>query len=113
MANTELLMVLAKVRASKKAASELLKDDSIAGKDDRALLERLEAKLDQVEDDLILADLSERVEQLKSASIALGKVVGQMKTAAQKIQNLVDQIDDAARALKILADIAAKAAAIG
>ncbi len=35
-----------------------------------------------------------------------------MKTAAKKIQNLVDQIDDAARALKILADIAAKAAAI-
>lgn len=112
MANTERLTVLAKVRASKKAASELLNDDSIAGKD-RALLERLEARLDQIEDDLILADLSERVEQLKSASIALGKVVGQMKTAAKKIQNLVDKIDDAARALKILADIAAKAAAIG
>ncbi len=71
MMNTERLTVLAKVRASKKAVSELLNDASITD-EDRVLLERLEARLDQVEDDLILADLSERVQQLKSASSALG-----------------------------------------
>ena len=78
MMNTERLTVLAKVRASKKAVSELLNDASITD-EDRVLLERLEARLDQVEDDLILADLSERVQQLKSASSALGRVVRQIR----------------------------------
>lgn len=111
MANTERLTVLAKVRESKKSAQELLEDEAITGKD-RALLERLEADLDEAEDALILGELADRVDDIKAASAELGKVIGRMKQSAKKIQKIADGVADAARALKVLADIAAKAATI-
>ena len=111
MANTERFAVLVKVRESKQAVQRLLEDESVTGKD-RQLLERLEAQLDSVEDDLIIGELTEQVGQLRQASSDLGKVVTQMKKAEKKIQKIVDGVDDAAKALKILADIAVKAAAI-
>jgi hypothetical protein len=111
MANTERLSVLAKVRESKKSAQELLEDDAIAGKD-RALLERLEAELDEAEDALILGELTDRIEDLKAASSELGKVVKKMEQSAKKIQRIADGVAGAAKALKILADVAAKAATI-
>jgi len=111
MANTERLTVLAKVRESKKSVQELLEDDAIAGKD-RALLEGLEAQLDEAEDALILGELTDRIEDLKAASSALGKVIKKMEQSAKKIQKIADGVADAAKALKVLADIAAKAATI-
>lgn len=111
MANTERLAVLVRVREANNEVESLLDDATITGAD-RQLLERLEGLLDQVEDDLILGDLSERVDEMEAESAKLDHVVGQMKKAAQKIQNIVDGVDKAAKALKILADIAAKAAAI-
>jgi hypothetical protein len=111
MANTERLKVLARVRESKKSVQALLEDDAIGGKE-RKLLEGLEADLDEAEDALILGELSERVEDLKEASSALGKVVKKMEQSVKKIQRLADGVADAAKALKILADVAAKAAMI-
>lgn len=111
MANTERLSVLAKVRESKKSVQELLEDDAIAGKD-RALLEGLEAQLDEAEDALILGELTDRIEDLTAASSALGKVIKKMEQSAKKIQKIADGVADAAKALKVLADIAAKAATI-
>jgi hypothetical protein len=111
MANTERLTVLAKVRASKKSVQGLLEDEAVIGKD-RAFLEGVEAQLDEAEDALILGELTERVDDLKTASSALGKVVTRMKQSAKKIQKVAAGVADAARALKILADIAVKAAAI-
>ena len=111
MANTERLTVLAKVRGSKKSVQELLEDVAIVGKD-RALLESLEAQLDEAEDALILGELSERVEDLKGASSALGKVVKKMEQSSKRIQRIAEAVADAAKALKVLADIAAKAATI-
>ena len=111
MANTERLSVLAKVRESKKSAQELLEDDAIAGKD-RALLEGLEAQLDEAEDALILGELTDRIEDLKAASSELGKVVKKMEKSATKIQGIADGVAGVAKALKILADIATKAATI-
>jgi hypothetical protein len=111
MANTEQLSVLAKVRESKKSVQELLEDEAITGKD-RALLENLETHLDEAEDALILGELSDQIEDLKAASSDLGKVVKKMAQSARKIQKLAEGVAAAAKALKILADIAAKAAAI-
>jgi len=111
MANTERLSVLTKVRESKKATQELLEDTAITGKD-RALLEGLEAQLDETEDALILGELSDHIDDLKAASSQLGKVVKKMEQSAKKIQKIADGVADAAKALKILADIAAKAAAM-
>lgn len=111
MANTERLSVLAKVRESKKSVQELLDDDTIVGKD-RALLEGLEAQLDEAEDDLILGELSDKIDDLEEASSDLTKAVKKMAQSAKKIQKLADGVADAANALKVLADIAAKAATI-
>ena len=111
MANTERLTVLAKVRESKKSAQELLEDDTIVGKD-RALLEDLEGQLDEAEDDLILGELSDKIDDLEEASSDLTKVVKKMGQSAKKIQKIADGVADAAKALKVLADIAAKAATI-
>jgi ABC-type transporter Mla subunit MlaD len=111
MANTERLTVLAKVRESKKSVQELLEDDTIVGKD-RALLEDLEGQLDEAEDDLILGELSDKIDDLEEASSSLGKVVKKMGQSAKKIQKIADGVADAAKALKVLADIAAKAATI-
>jgi hypothetical protein len=112
MANTERLSVLAKVRESKKSVQELLEDEAITRKD-RALLENLETDLDEAEDALILGELSDRIEDLKTTSSDLGKVVKKMEQSARKIQKLAEGVAAAAKAMKILADIAAKAAAIG
>jgi hypothetical protein len=111
MANTERLSVLAKVRESKKSVQEQLADEAITGKD-RALLENLEADLDEAEDALILGELSDRIEDLRAASSDLGKAVKKMGQSAKKIQKLADGVAAAAKALKVLADIAAKAATI-
>jgi uncharacterized protein Yka (UPF0111/DUF47 family) len=111
MANTERLSVLAKVRESKKSVQALLDDDSIVGKD-RALLEGLESQLDEAEDDLILGELSDKIDDLEEASSDLTKVVKKMGQASKKIQKIADGVADAANALKVLADIAAKAATI-
>jgi hypothetical protein len=111
MANTERLTVLAKVRESKKSVQELLEDDTIVGKD-RALLEGLEAQLDEAEDDLILGELSDKIDDLEEASSDLTKAVKKMGQSAKKIQKIADGVADAAKALKVLADIAAKAATI-
>jgi len=111
MANTERLTVLAKVRESKKSVQELLEDDTIVGKD-RGLLENLEGQLDEAEDDLILGELSDKIDDLEEASSSLGKVVKKMGQSAKKIQKIADGVADAAKALKVLADIAAKAATI-
>ncbi|HTK92133.1 MAG TPA: hypothetical protein VL948_18020 [Verrucomicrobiae bacterium] len=111
MANTERLTVLAKVREAKNSVSDLLEDDAIQGKD-RALLEGLEAQLDEAEDTLILGELSDQIDDLKEASAALGKAVKKMEQSAKKIQRIADGVADAAKALKVLADIAVKAAAI-
>jgi hypothetical protein len=110
MANAERLAVLAKVREQKKAVSASLNDG--ATDSDRGRLERLETLLDGIEDELILEELSERVDELKAAASSLTRIVGQMKKSAKKIQKIIDGIDDVARALKILADIAAKASTI-
>jgi hypothetical protein len=111
MANTERLAVLAKVREAKKSVQDLLEDDAITGKD-RALLEGTEAQLDEAEDVLILGELTDQVDELKSASSELGKVVKKMDQSAKKIQAISDGVATAAKALKVLADIAAKAAAL-
>jgi hypothetical protein len=111
MANTERLAVLAKVRTSKKDVQTRLEDEGIAGRD-RALLENVEAELDEAEDALIFGELSDRVDDLKSASSALRKVVTKMKDSAKGIQKIADGVAEAAQALKVLADVAVKVAAL-
>lgn len=111
MANTERIAVLAKVRVAKKEVNTLRADKSITDKD-RELLEQAYTLFDEVEDDLILQEIGDRIDELKAASVALGKVTEKMKTDVKKIQKVVDLIDDAAKALKALAKIGTAVAAL-
>ncbi len=112
MANTERLAVLAKVRTAKQEVNTRRADNAISDKD-RSLLEQAYTVLDEVEDDLILRELADRIDGLKAASAALGKVTAKMDTAVKKIQKVVDLVGDAAQALKALADIAITASKAG
>lgn len=112
MANTEKLAVLAKVRLAKQEVNTRRADDSISDKD-RRLLEQTYTLLEEVEDDLILQEIGDRIDELKAASTALGKVTAKMDTDVKKIQKVVDLIGDAAQALKALAKISAAAVSAG
>lgn len=112
MANTERLAVLAKVRTAKKGINQLLNDASL-GDADRAVLEESLVDLDGVEDELILAELRERVEHLKSVSSDLAKKARRMRKSIKKIQKVADLVDDAAQAIKVLVKIATTVAAAG
>lgn len=111
MANTERIAVLAKVRVAKKEVNTLRADGSITDKN-RELLEQTYLLLDEIEDDLILQELGDRIDELKTASVELGKVTAKMKTDVKKIQNVVSLVEDAAQALKVLAKIGAAVAAL-
>jgi len=112
MANTERLAVLAKVRLAKQEANTRREDNSLSDRD-RGLLEQAYTLLDEVEDDLILQEIGDRIDELKAASAALGKVTAKMGTNVKEIQKVVDLVGDAAQALKALANIVAAAATAG
>jgi len=112
MANTERLAVIAKVRVAKQEANARRADNSISDKD-RGLLEQAYTMLDEVEDDLILKEIGDRIDELKASSAALSKVTAKMDTNVKKIKKVVDLVDDAAQGLKALASIAAAAASAG
>ena len=112
MANTERLAVLAKVRVAKQEVNTRRADNSISDRG-RGLLEEAYTVLDEVEDHIILQEIGSRINELKAARAALGKVTAKMDTDVKKIQKVVELVDDAAQALKALANIAAAAAAAG
>ncbi len=112
MANTERLAVLAKVRSAKQAVNAGRADTSLSDRD-RGLLEQVYTLLDEVEDDLIFQEIADRIDELKAAGAALGKVTAKMNITVKRIQKLVNVIDDAAQALKALASIASTASEAG
>lgn len=111
MANTERIAVLAKVRLAKKEVNILRADETITPKDLK-LLEEAYTLFDEAEDDLILQELGDRINALKAAGVALGKVTAKMSTDVKKIQKVVDLVNGAAQALKALAKIGTAVAAL-
>ncbi|MGR9107367.1 MAG: hypothetical protein ACU843_10610 [Gammaproteobacteria bacterium] len=111
MANTERMKVIQQVRAAKKEANAKRFDQSLSP-ESRAIMERLYSQLDDVEDELIMEEITARVEQLKRASSNLSAINREMAAAADNIAEFAAKVGQVADAIKILVDISVAAAGI-
>ena len=112
MANTERLAALAKVRTARNAIQDVLAAENVSAAD-RTSLQGIVFDLNELEDLLILADISEKVDALRTDSDDLGKTVAAMTAAGDKVAKAVALVDVAAKALGGLADVVAMAASHG
>ncbi len=109
MANTERLAVIRMIREAKHVAQNVRYDATLS-MDVRIKVEDLFVELDRLEDDLILAEIEDKVSALENASLRLTKVADAVKKEDEKLAALSGKIEKAAKGLSALAEIASKAA---
>lgn len=112
MPDDERLAALKKVRAARNAAGDVLEDSNLSAAD-RATAQKAWDDLDDLEGDLILSDLEEQLDALKTSAGDLDVLVGQMKTASASLQQLAGTISAASSAVGTLAQVVGAAAASG
>ncbi len=112
MANTERLEAIRQVRAALTAVTGARFDPNLSSAD-REQLESAYRQLDDLEDALIMQELSSRLEALKSDSAALGALAEQIRGRAASLQTVADLIEKAAKGVGVLVEIAARAASAG
>jgi archaellum component FlaC len=111
MANTERLAALEAVREAKSTAQKIRFDTSLP-EEDRKKAEEAFIELDELEDDLELEAIEEKVSALEKAGGRLEKVADQLKKQDEKLKDFADKLETAAKALSILVAVASKAATI-
>jgi hypothetical protein len=104
MSNTERLAVLQKVRIAHDAVEGDRVQNSLAG-DEQTALTKLAFLLDDLEDTLILQDITTQVESIKAAAANLTDLVASMKQASAAIAKDLSLVNDAAGAVSALATI--------
>lgn len=109
MANTERLAVIRMIREAKHVAQNVRYDGSLS-MDLRIKIEDIFVELDRLEDDLILAEIEDKVASMEKAGRRLTKVAGDIKKENEKLAALSGKIEKAAKGLSALAEIASKAA---
>lgn len=109
MANTERLAVIRMIREAKHVAQNVRYDATLS-MDVRIKIEDIFVDLDRLEDDLILAEIEDKVAALEKAGRRLTKVADDVKKEDEKLAALCGKIEKAAKGLSALADIASKAA---
>jgi hypothetical protein len=112
MANTEKFKVLKLIREAKSAARDARFTPGLDPTQSK-VIEDLYMDLEKTEDDLILAEIDERIDAIKKSSTQLTKVSKKIRKDIKKLKKVADAIDKAAKGLKILADIAVKAGSLG
>ena len=112
MVNTERLNAIRQVRQALDAVASARFDPALPTAD-RQQLETAYGALDEVEGGLILQEIADRLDALRSDSAKLGGLAKKMAQSAQRLQVIVDLIDKAAKAIGTLADLAAKASSAG
>lgn len=112
MANTERLAALQKVRIARNAVQEALVNPALSS-DDKASLEGLVSDLDDLEDSLILGDISDKVETITEDGAKLNETVTEMTAAASKLAKELSLVEDAAKAVSGLAAVVSLAASHG
>ncbi|WP_428352918.1 hypothetical protein [Methyloprofundus sp.] len=111
MANTERLKVIQIVRQAKKSAGSARFDVSISSKK-RKELEKLYIKLDEIEDMLILEEITNKVDALTQASTELEVINDNIRKNIKELEGIAEMVGRAANAVKILVVLAVQAAAI-
>jgi hypothetical protein len=112
MANTERLNAIRQVRQALDAVTSARFDPALPVSD-RQQLETAYGALDDVEGVLILQEISDRLDALRSDSTNLAALANQMKQSATRLQAIADLIDKAAQAIAALVEIVAKASTAG
>ena len=112
MANTECLNTLELVRQAKKAvaSAELNKDLT---PDQRNTLVGLYWDLEDLEDKLILQDISKQVDVLTSDASDLANLTANMDKSVAQLSVVADTVNVAAKAVGALVQIASTASAAG
>lgn len=87
MANTERLKVIQLVRLAKKSTSSARFDTSISGKKRREL-EKLYIKLDEIEDLLILEEISTKVDMLNQAATDLEVINADIRENIKELEGI-------------------------
>lgn len=111
MANTERLKVIQLVRQAKKSAGTARFDISISAKK-RNELEKLYIKLDEIEDLLILEEITTKVLTLTQAATDLEVINDNIKENIKELEGIAEMVGKAANAVKILVSLAEQAAEI-
>lgn len=111
MANTERLKVIGSVREAKKTVGISRYDESI-DISKREVLEELYLKLDDIEDLLIIEEISTKTETLKQAAKELEKISADIKDKIKELEEITKLVDKASNAIKGLVKIVAFAAAL-
>ena len=112
MANTERLAAIQKVRLAYNAAQDARQRPGLTGAEQATLL-NLALSLEDVEDDLILMDLSDHIEAISQAATGLKAAVDAISVAQSHIAHEVALVADAAKAIDGLASVLSTATAHG
>jgi hypothetical protein len=112
MANTERLAALVKVRLARNTIQDTLANPNIVASD-RDSLQSLVFALNDLEDTLILDDLTESVDAIREDSDRLSKVVAAMRAAGTQMAQEAAIVDTAAKAVGGLAQLVSVAVAHG
>jgi hypothetical protein len=112
MANTERLAALQKVRIARNAVQATRNALGLAPEDQTALT-RLFFDLDDLEDSLILEEISEKIDSLATDAKDLAKVASEIKDAHAALAKEAALVEDAAKAVNGLVQVVAAAASAG
>ena len=111
MANTERLKVIQMVREAKKSAGTARFDTSLSS-NKRKELENLYLKLDDIEDLLILGEITTKVDILIQASKDLKTINDNIKEKIKELEGIAESVGKVADAIKVLVNLTVAAASI-
>ena len=111
MANTERLKVIQLVRQAKKSAGTARFDTSLSSSK-RKEIEKLYIKLDDIEDLLILGEISSKVDTLTQAAKDIKTINDEIKEKIKELEVIAETVGKVADAIKVLVDLTVAAASI-
>ena len=112
MANTERLAALQKVRMARNAAQAARATPGLTA-DDQTTLTKLFFDLDDLEDVLILEEISDKVDTMTADAKDLAQVAGEIKNANAALAKVAKLVEDAAKAISGLVQVVTAAASAG
>jgi hypothetical protein len=112
MGDTERLAALSKVRVARNAVQAARANDGLSP-DAQSGLTKLYFDLDDLEDLLILEDITDKLATIQNDAADLKQSVAAMGGAADKLAKELSLVDDAAKAIGGLAKVVALAASHG
>ncbi|MGO9137257.1 MAG: hypothetical protein ACLP9S_04650 [Syntrophales bacterium] len=110
--NTEIMNTLELVRNAEKLVDKARQNPDLTD-NQRNILNTLYALLLDIDDRLVLEDITSSLERLQDDSNNLQTISDQIKVEISNLQNVAAVVDKVANAVGTLADIFAKAASAG